>query len=269
MRGCLLAQVEGALPGPPDPAKRILFLDIETFPNLGWVWGKYEQNVLHFERQTIIASFAAVWLGGKVFSRALPSYAGYKADVPDDAGICADLHALLSQADVVVAHNGKDFDVRVINGRFICHRLSPPPPFKVVDTKLLARRVARFNSNRLDDVAQLFGLGEKLPHEGFKLWRDCMAGKPAAWKRMVRYNERDVVLLRKIYLRLLPWDKEHPNMLLYSERAKCPNCGSSKIHFRGVAKTLTRVYLRFQCQVCGAWGRTVKSHWGVQYRSVA
>ena len=34
------------------PAK-ILFLDIETAPSLGWVWGKWQQNVIDFKERLV------------------------------------------------------------------------------------------------------------------------------------------------------------------------------------------------------------------------
>jgi len=48
-------------------APRILVLDIETSPNLAWVWGMWDQNVginQLVESQTVLC-FAARWLGEK------------------------------------------------------------------------------------------------------------------------------------------------------------------------------------------------------------
>lgn len=245
------------------PEPKILFLDIETFPNLAWTWGKYDQNVLAFEKETCIAAFAAKWGNGPVFARALPDYEGYEPRSYDDSKLVAELHRLVSEADIIVAHNGADFDIRVMNGRFIAHKMPPPPPYKVVDTKRAVKRVARFNSNKLDDLSKQLEGSRKLKTD-FDLWLGCINGDPKAWAKMVRYNKRDVLLLEKLYLRIRPWINNHPNVTLLAKDAKCPKCGSRHIQWRGSTVAQTRIYARFQCQKCGGWGRAVKSSGGSQ-----
>lgn len=236
---------------------KILFLDIETLPNIGYAWGKYDQNIIKFTQQTCIATYAAKWLGEKPFGKSLPNYPGYKAGSYDDKKLVVDIWKLLDEADIVVAHNGDDFDVRVCKARFIYHDLNPPAPFKTVDTKKVASRVGRFNSNSLNDLGSLMGLGEKIKTD-FSLWEGCINGNRKSWKQMLTYNIQDVVLLEKLYLKLRPWTTTHPNLTLFGE-AKCPKCGSVSIQLRGEAITTTKCYQRFQCKDCGGWGRFTKS----------
>ena len=42
---------------------KVLFFDIETAPNLAYVWGKYEQDVIAFKSEWHLLSFAYKWLG--------------------------------------------------------------------------------------------------------------------------------------------------------------------------------------------------------------
>ena len=250
------------------PKARILLLDLETFPNVAWVWGKYQQDVIRFKQETCIATYAAKWLGEPVFAKALPDYKGYKPGSYDDFALVNDLWALLDEADVVIAHNGKDFDVKVCRARFIFHGLTPPSPFKIVDTKDAAKKVARFNSNKLDDLGQLLGMGKKIKTD-FDLWQGCIDGDPESWANMVRYNKKDVILLEKLYLRLLPWINNHPNLTLYLDGAKCPKCGSSEIRGRGVSRTQTGIYQRFQCRDCGGWGQCTKREGSTKLKNVS
>jgi hypothetical protein len=164
----------------------------------------------------------------------------------------------LEEADVVVAHNGVDFDMKVINSRFLFHGIKPPAPYKVVDTKREAKKVARFNSNKLDDLGGLLGEGKKIKTD-FDLWLGCINGDKASWNKMVKYNKQDVLLLEKVYMRLRPWMNSHPNLALTNPKAKCGKCGSAHIQWRGTAVTTTRSYARFQCQDCGGWGRATKA----------
>src|ERR1039458_4785789 len=99
-------------------APKILFLDIETFPNVGYIWGKYDQNVIRYTQQSCVATFVAKWLGdSKILSKALPDYTGYKAGSYDDKAIVEDLWKLFDEADVIIAHNGDQFDIKVVVGR--------------------------------------------------------------------------------------------------------------------------------------------------------
>ena len=237
---------------------KILLLDIETLPNIGYTWGKYEQNVIKFTQETCIATYAAKWLDSKqVFARALPDYKGYKPGSYDDKGLCKDLWRLFDQADIVIAHNGKDFDTKVSQARFLVHGFPPPSPFKQIDTKLVARAVSRFNSNKLDDLAQNLGFGQKIKTD-FSLWLGCIHGDKESWRKMVEYNKKDVLLLEKLYLRLQPWVTNHPNVATYNEKDSCPKCGCLKLWRRGYTITSTGRYQRLQCSDCGGWSRGTK-----------
>lgn len=234
---------------------KILLIDIETFPNLGWTWQKYDQNVIDFKQETCIATFAAKWLNGPMVAKGLCDYKGYKAESYDDEALVRDLWNLLNEADIAVAHNGDDFDFKVINARLIFHDIKPPAPYKTVDTKKAAKRVARFNSNRLDDLGRYFGEGRKIKTT-FELWQGCIEGDPKAWKKMLHYNKQDVLLLEKVYKRLLPYITNHPNHGLWVVDDVCPKCGSDKLQSRGTSRTATRLYRRLQCQSCGGWLRS-------------
>lgn len=163
------------------------------------------------------------------------------------------IHSLLSEADAVVSYNGKRFDLPTLNKEFLMHGMSPPAPYKQIDMLQVARGQFRFTSNKLDYVAQQLGLGKKVSHKGFHLWVDCMNGKPEAWKKMQSYNKKDVVLLEKLYNRMLPWVPNHPVHGLYNRRHCCPKCGSKKYQRRGVAITKMVRYERLQCSACGSW----------------
>jgi hypothetical protein len=239
-------------------APRILILDIETLPNIGYVWGKYDQNVIRYTQQSCMATFVAKWLGEKkIISKSLPDYKGYQAGSYDDKALVTDLWKLFDEADVIIAHNGNSFDIKVSTGRFILHGMMPPSPFKSVDTKLMVKEAARYNSNSLDDLCGLLGLGKKI-HTDFDLWEGCIKGDMKFWNKMVAYNKMDVLLLEKLYLRLLPFAKTHPNLTFWT-RGECPKCGGHDIQYRGVQRCITRQYQRFQCNTCGSWGRVAQS----------
>lgn len=235
-----------------DSPFRVAFIDIETAPNLGYTWAKWEQNVISFAKEWFILSFAVKWAGEKqTTTYGLPDFPGYKRNPTDDARLTKKLWEVLDEADLVVAHNGDKFDLRKANARFLAHKLPPPSPYKTVDTLKLARKYFSLNSNKLDDVANTLGVGRKAETGGFQLWLDCMAGKPAAWKKMLHYNAQDVILLEKVYEKLRPWHATHPRINGYYN---CRVCGSDKLQSRGRVMTSTKgSQTRFQCQSCAAW----------------
>ena len=241
------------------PAKpKILFFDLENSPNLGYSWDKYEQDILRFKKEWFLLSFAAKWKESRVFAKALPDYGGYAHNKTNDEHLVRDIWRLFDEADIIVAHNGKKHDIRKANARFAFYGLKPPSPYKVFDTLQHAWRVYKFNSNKLDDLGNYLGLGRKIATGGADLWFDCMKGDPKAWKKMVRYNKQDVVLLEKVYNHFLPWAEQHPNLGVYASKEACPKCGSTHMISRGFARTVAGWYRQFQCRDCGGWSRAGK-----------
>ena len=229
---------------------RIAFIDIETAPNLGYTWAKYEQNVIAFKKEWFMLSFAVKWAGAdKVKTYGLPQFEGYENDRADDSNLVAKLWSVLDEADLVVAHNGDRFDLRKANARFLQHGLTPPSPYKTVDTLKLARKYFALTSNKLDDIAKVLGLGKKAETGGFQLWLDCMAGDEKAWRKMLRYNANDVVLLEKVYECLRPWHATHPD----THFGACYACGSGRLTRRGFEFGNGKKHQRLQCQGCGKW----------------
>lgn len=231
---------------------RIALFDIETAPYLGWVWEKYDTNVIEFERSNYMLCFSFKWLdSGKIETHALPDFPTYKKDKHNDKELVMKLWQLMSEADIIIAHNGDSFDVKKSNARMIVHGLNPPEPYKTVDTLKLARKYFKFASNKLDDLGKDLLLGRKLPHTGFHLWKGCMNGDEQSWKLMKQYNRQDVLLLEKVYLKFRPWSQNHPTVAPGTE--DCPNCGGKRER-RGFSITARGTKRRkLQCTKCGAW----------------
>ncbi|GAG32214.1 unnamed protein product, partial [marine sediment metagenome] len=168
--------------------------------------------------------------------------------------IMEQLWNLFDEADIVIAHNAVKFDCRKANTRFIANGLKLPSPVKVVDTLKMARRDFAFTSNRLGDLGVFLGVGKKLKTGGFDLWKGCMSGHKPSWDKMVKYCKGDVRLLEKVYLKLRPFSRNHPNSGVYEGEMKCI-CGSTRLQKRGFAVTNAQRYQRYQCQSCGSWCR--------------
>ena len=228
---------------------KILLLDIETSPNTAYVWKLFKETIplarLIDSSETLC--WSAKWLGEKEIM-----FSSIKKTSP--RRMLAHIHRLLDQADAVVHYNGKSFDIPNLNKEFLLYGFSPPAPYKQIDLINTTRRQFKFTSNKLDYICQRLGLGQKTD-TNFQLWIDCMNKDSKAWDKMEKYNRNDIVLLEKLYLKLLPWIKGHPNVGLYTEAEACPNCGGTHYQKRGYIYTSVCRYSRYRCNDCGSWFR--------------
>lgn len=245
---------------------RTLILDIETAPILANVWRTWKENVglEQIRADWYILSFSAKWLGAK---RVIYHDQSKAANIEDDTDLMRKLWGLLNEADFVVAHNGRRFDLKKINARFIVKGFPPPSPYRIIDTLDIAKSQFAFTSNRLAYLTDTLCTEKKLAHAkfpGFSLWKECLAGNKEAWAEMKLYNCQDVVSLEELYLKLRAWDTNHPNVAALDEPEEhecCPKCGSSHVIQKGYRYTQVGKYARFQCRDCGGWsrGRTMQN----------
>lgn len=230
---------------------KILLLDIETAPNLAYVWGLWDQNVSleQIVQSHYMLCWSAKWLGKKgVFFSSKQCQSTKQMLKP--------LYALLEEADAVVHYNGKRFDIPHINREFILQGFTPPSPYKQIDLLETVKRQFKFPSNKLQHVAQSLGLGSKTKHDGFSLWVGCIEKDKDSWTKMQEYNIQDVLLLEKVYKKLLPWVKGHANYSVFQSNpgsCVCPHCGGTHVVKRGFAHTLSSVFQRYKCKDCGTW----------------
>src|SRR3990167_1625611 len=179
---------------------RGIVLDYETSPQLGWFWGKiWETNIIKVEQHTQIICGAWKEHGiDKINFISQRDFKGYKPGVLDDYQLCEYFQNLINEFDYVVAQNGDAFDIRVLNTRLAFHGIPQVSTTKSFDTMKMSRNNLYLPSNKLNDIAEFFGIGEKLSTNKDLLF-DCMAGDKKAWGLMEKYNKQDVVLCDELY----------------------------------------------------------------------
>ena len=237
-----------------DPAK-ILLLDIETAPNRAYFWGgtwKVNINPDWIDADGYVLCWTAKWLDSKeaVFHRLRDR---------KHKNLLDPIHRMLGEAHAVVHYNGTSFDIPTLNKEFLMHGFTPPSPYKQVDLLLAMREGFRFPNNKLDYICKSLDLGQKLRHEGPQLWMRCMDDDKDAWAKMEEYNRHDVELLEKLYRKLLPWIKKHPNRAALSGLQVCPSCGSDDFKRDGSYTASQLSYERYNCRACGVWFRGTKT----------
>jgi hypothetical protein len=242
-----------------DP--KILLWDVETSLNVVAVFQLKQDYIqpesILSERHLICAAWK--WLGESKVNAVslLDDPKRFAKDIHDDYHVCQKLHDVLNEADVIVAHNGDKFDIRFVEARMIINGFSPLPPIVKLDTMKIAKKRFLFNSNKLDYLGKVLGVGRKKPTSS-GLWMRVLKGDEKAIKAMVAYNKGDVQLLERVFLKLRPYMPNHLNRELFGLDG-CSRCGSKKLQKRGLSRNATRVYQRFQCLSCGGWLRAIKS----------
>ena len=230
---------------------KILLYDLETAPALVYVWNQWNTNVIATKEDWYLLSFAFKWLGeGGIFFERKSKRRN------DDRVLVKYLWDLFDNADIIVAHNGDQFDARKATARFLYHNLGPPSPYQTIDTKKVIASISQNYSNALNELGRVYNLGKKIGHGGFGLWLGCMSNDEASWKVMEKYNRHDIELLEKLYYRIRPWI-DSVNMTHWGE-ARCKYCGGKDLVKRGVRRTNASLFQTYQCKNCGGYPREKK-----------
>lgn len=167
---------------------KVLILDVECSPSLGYVWGMFKQTLSlgQLVEQGEMISFAARWYGEKEVI--------FKSNFHDghDEMVRA-CWQLLDECDYLVGYNSANFDGKIMAREFVLAGMAPPSPYKDIDLLRVVRSRFRFVSNKLQNVCDELGLPVKVETGGFQLWVDCMANDAKAWATMKRYNENSTL----------------------------------------------------------------------------
>lgn len=246
---------------------RLLLFDLENSPGVGYFWGHtWKTDIIEVVEPARVLSFAAKWYG------APKNTVEFRSVFHDDRQTMLErIAALLDEADATITYNGANHDTPHIITEFIREGIEIPSPYREIDLYKVTRGKLKLHRNRLQSVLSEFELGSKVKHEGFDLWLKCMAGDPAAWGRMRRYNIGDVLELEKVYdlYRPLIPQSMHPNANLHTDGHVCPICESTDLRPRGFAPTSTATYPRFRCNGCGKWSRGKKAVNTIDIRGAA
>lgn len=233
-------------------APRFLFLDVETLPNLGLFFDTYSDRAIALD--FILKPKALCTVAWKLSGE---ETVVHRCDTPyEDRTLCERILEAMEQADYVVWHFGEGFDRKFIEGRLFANGLPGLPPVASIDTYKLAKAKwgRTLNSNKLDHIAKLMGLGQKNKTDA-TLWVRCAQGDEAAMDEMAAYNKQDVDLLEAVYKKLAPnvSSKVNHNLLRDNPVNCCKVCGSENLTLKRYVLTASTFKHRFQCVDCGSW----------------
>ena len=228
---------------------RILFFDIETAPITGYTWGTYEQSVIKILKDWFVLSYAAKFQGEDKHYYLDQRFAN---PIEDDFQLLCGIHHLISEADIIVTHNGDKFDRKKLNARFIKYDLPPLNHYQSIDTLKIARRHFSFTSNKLADLAVYLNCDiHKSTHAkfpGFSMWDEMMKGNIEAFEECEVYNKTDVDVLIEVYRKLAKWESSI-NFQSFYYAPTCV-CGNTKFYKDGFKYTRQGKFQVRRCSEC-------------------
>jgi uncharacterized protein YprB with RNaseH-like and TPR domain len=233
-------------------APKILFFDIETSLMDVVSFGIRDQNIGTDQiiKDWHLLSWSAKWNGSdEIFYEDIRK--SYKKKDPDKK-ILPGIHKLISEADIIVTHNGDSFDVKKLNARFVKFGLPPLSPYRSIDTLKIAKKYFKFTSNKLEYLADYLGVEVKKDRHknfpGLSLWKACREGIESAYMEMETYNKTDVLVLEHVYNRLAPYDPSI-KFSIFHQVDTC-SCGGTVFIKDGLTYTASGAYQRYVCKTC-------------------
>lgn len=214
---------------------KVLIYDLETSPNIGWFWrAGYKQNIqpnqIVKERAIICVSYK--WQGeDEVYNLTWDKN-------QCDKFLIEQFVEVLNEADLIVAHNGDNFDLKWLKTRALFHRIPMLPNYKQFDTLKLAKAKLYLNSNRLDYISKFLGFEGKIQTTP-DLWNKVvMLNDRNAMKDMLDYCDEDVKQLENVYneLQYLDNPKVHAGVLNNEVKYSSPISGGYNLE---LIKTVT------------------------------
>ena len=231
--------------------RKRLFFDIETAPNICLVFQTgYKINI---DSGNIIKERAIICICWK-WEDSKEVFEVHWDSKQSDKALLQKFVKVANEADELVGHNGDRFDLAWIRTRCLFHNIDMFPKYTTIDTLKVARQSFKFNSNKLNYIADFLGLGQKIKTD-FSLWKNIVLHKDkTAMASMIKYCKKDVVLLEQVFKALNTHilAKTHYGVRFNQDRGSCPECGSDYLIRGRMAVTASGVKkIQFRCGTCG------------------
>lgn len=210
------------------PKPRIYFWDIET-------------SHLSADFGVILSSAIGHGISGRIEV--------FKSNQIDDKDVVIETSRRLEECDVVVTWYGKRFDERFLATRAIKWGLKPPHIKAHFDGWETSRSRLALHSNRLASVSEFLLSGKKTPLLPDQ-WVGAIFGDKEALQYVYTHNIRDITVLRRTVLKMLPVCYSFPPTLK-SPFDGCYFCGSRHLSIDNVFKRRSGTFFTKACMRCG------------------
>jgi hypothetical protein len=252
----------------PGVRNRILILDVERLPGITqqrwWDRGDLKNRYIHAE--TVVREPRTTIACMKWYDQ--PDVMRFAEwDKGGRGQFLKNVHAVMSEADIIVGHHLDGADIPWLKGDFYFPRIGHPhrpklrplAPFKTVDTLKVLRREFKSGApfKGLDAVCQILGIPAKTDRYDPDAMERAVAGSVEDRERLTAYCDGDVIAGQWLYDWERPHIKNHPALFVdgQSKLDTCRACGhkTELIAKRFVADVFT--YTMQRCVECGWHGR--------------
>jgi hypothetical protein len=251
----------------PGVRNRILILDVERLDGITQqhFWDRGDLQKRYVRHEEVIREPRTTIVCAKWYDR--PDVMRFAEWDKGGRGVFLKrVHALMSEADIIVGHYIDNADIPWLEGDFYLPRighphkpnLAPLPPFKTVDTFKVMRRFksgAPFKS--LNALCYILGLPGKTDVYDRERMERAVAGSVEDQEQLVDYCAGDVVATQGVYDWERPHIKNHPALFVdgTDSLTTCNRCGNETepIAKRYVANVLT--YSMRKCSKCRGHSR--------------
>lgn len=196
-----LNKKESILPNKSNP--KVLIFDLETSPNIVFSWNI--GNKISLSMDNIIDERKIICIGYKWLGEKETHCVNFNINNQEDKWMLIEFAKVLNSAEYILGHNIDAYDLKFLRSRCIKHKIQINPKFNSIDTLKEAKKQFRFNSNKLDYLAQFLGLGAKI-HTEYNLWKEIILNKSQdSLNKMIEYCKHDVDLTEQVYTKLEPF----------------------------------------------------------------
>jgi DNA polymerase elongation subunit (family B) len=170
----------------------------------------------------------------------------YEQDKTNDRQLIEGLHYMLSQADILIGHNIKRFDVRKFNTRSALYGLPPIHGLIIYDTLTFFRRHFDLPSYSLWYICHYFGLSQEKMEHSQTMWDKCLEGDIESWDENARYNKQDNRACRAAFWFVARFEPSI-NIQSFHQKQICI-CGSDSFMKDGFKYTKNGRFQVFRCK---------------------
>ena len=240
---------------------KILLYDIETAPCLGWFWrvGRPQSlnpgNVIRPGKIICISYRWSTWSKrkpSKIFSWKPKKRTNRFSYEFSDKQLLVDFAKIAEDADILIGHNGDQFDYKTLNSRYIYYDM-PALHHVTEDTLKHARRLLNLPSLSLAFLTKYFNLPGKMSTE-VGLWQAVVFdGSKKKLKVMERYCKNDTTILHHLWDKLFPYIKMKISLGVFNGTSDiCPKCGSAERTNKGYRYTAAGKFRDYKCKSCSS-----------------
>jgi hypothetical protein len=127
------------------------------------------------------------------------------------------------------------------------------PTYRTLDTYKKAKKYFQFESNALNYIGQVLGVGQKIETDK-TLWEDVVErNSKKALKDMVAYCKQDVILNEDVFTAMMPFIDHNTNFAVLKGQAKwhCPECSGEHVKLSHTDTTpMGYVKRHMKCKDC-------------------